>query len=209
MASVVDASTMTMIDFANMAARDDDGNFRVVVEAPRGATTKLKWDDALGAFTIARPLILGVRYPFDWGFIPGTLAPDGDPLDAMVMHDSPTYPGVVIACTALGVIKVGERKKRGRKTERNDRLIAVPIDAPRYDELRDARDLPKRTREELEEFFVTVVRLGDKEVEILGWDGPRAAQKLVDATVNAKRKGSEKALPRSAKAAPRPKKKAR
>lgn len=198
-----------MPDFAKMAARDDEGNLRVVVEAPRGATTKLEWDDELSAFTLARPLILGVHYPFDWGFVPGTLAPDGDPLDAMVMHDSATYPGVVIACAPLGVIKLSERKKKAKTPQRNDRLIAVPVDAPRYGELRDARDLPRRTRVELEEFFLTVVRLAEKEVDILGWDGPAAAQKLIDVTARAKQQGNAQALPRFAKAVSRPRKKPR
>jgi inorganic pyrophosphatase len=198
-----------MAGFEKMGARDEDGSFRVVVEAPRGSTTKLKWDEDLGAFTIARPLILGVRYPFDWGFVPGTLAADGDPLDAMVLHDAATYPGVVIPCTPLGVIKVGERKKRKHEPKRNDRVIAVPVDAPRYDDLRDARDLPKRTRDELQEFFLTVVRLGDKEVEILGWDGPKAANKLIDQMAKAAKRQDEEALPRSAKAASKPRAKRR
>ena len=70
--------------------------FRVVVESPRGSNAKLKFDPELEAMSLSRPLTYGLTYPFDWGFVPGTRASDGDPLDAMLMWDSATYPGVVI-----------------------------------------------------------------------------------------------------------------
>jgi len=78
------------------ALAEDDTTVHMVVEAPRGATVKLKYAPKLQAFTPARALPLGLAYPFDWGFIPGTRAADGDPVDALALHDTATYPGVVL-----------------------------------------------------------------------------------------------------------------
>jgi inorganic pyrophosphatase len=153
--------------------------FRVVVESPRGSTVKLKFDPAVGAMTLSRPLTYGLRYPFDWGFVPGTRAADGDPLDAMLAWDTETYPGVVIPCRALGVVKVDQKSARTGRRERNDRVVALPIPSPRFDHLRTAGDLPARIRREIETFFVAVTALERKHVRILGWGGPEAALSLI------------------------------
>jgi len=156
---------------------DESGNVLCVVEAPRGSRVKLKYDPKLGAVLLGRPLPLGLHYPFDWGFVPGTRAADGDPIDAMVLHDAPTFPGVAIPSKLIGVVRVRERK--AGRTRRNDRLIAVAVDAPRFDDLRHARRLPKRTRDEIEHFFHMVPAFTPKQVTILGWDGPREATRLL------------------------------
>ena len=74
----------------------DDGALRVIVECPRGSCLKFDYDAEHGVFEVGRPLPLGMSYPFDWGFIPGTRAPDGDPIDALMLNDVATYPGVLI-----------------------------------------------------------------------------------------------------------------
>jgi inorganic pyrophosphatase len=153
--------------------------FRVVVESPRGSTVKLKFDPSVGAMTLSRPLTHGLRYPFDWGFVPGTRAADGDPLDAMLAWDTETYPGVVIACRALGVVKVDQKSARTGRRERNDRVVALPLTSPRFDHLRRAGDLPARVRREFETFFIAVTALEGKDVRILGWGGPEAALSLI------------------------------
>ena len=153
--------------------------FRVVVESPRGSAAKLKFDPTMEVMTLSRPLTMGVTYPFDWGFIPGTAASDGDPLDAMLLWDTPTFPGVVIPCRALGVVQVDQRKARGGGRERNDRVVAIPLKAPRFEQFRTVRDVPRRIRRELEEFFVQVTALEGKDVKILGWTGPEAVVRLI------------------------------
>ena len=153
--------------------------FRVVVESPRGSAAKLKFDPALQVMTLSRPLTIGVTYPFDWGFIPGTAASDGDPLDAFLLWDTPTFPGEVIPCRALGLVNVDQRKPGGRGRERNDRVVAIPVKAPRFDHLRTVGDLPIRIRRELEAFFVQVTALEGKDVRILGWGGPEAVVRLI------------------------------
>jgi inorganic pyrophosphatase len=158
-----------------LPAHDDDGNVLCVVEAPRGSRVKTRYEPKLGAIILGRPLPLGTHYPYDWGFVPSTRAADGDPIDVMVLHDAPTWPGVVIPSTLIGVVKI-EETKRGKK-QRNDRLIAVAVDAPRFDGLRDARKLEKRARDELAQFFLTITQFTDKKVALLGWDGPSAARR--------------------------------
>jgi inorganic pyrophosphatase len=86
-----------MTNFLKLPTWDDDGHIHTVVETPRGSTCKLDFDPDLGVFTLAKPLMAGLSYPFDWGFIPSTKAPDGDPLDVLIIHDARTYPGVVLS----------------------------------------------------------------------------------------------------------------
>jgi inorganic pyrophosphatase len=167
-------------DLTRVPLRGKNGSFHVVVESPQGATVKLKYEPKLGAFTVSKPLVHGLRYPFDWGFVPSTEAPDGDPLDALVYWDQSTYPGVVLPCRALGVLKVDEKKKRGTGRQRNDRLLVVPIIAARAENLSSLQDLSRRERQELEHFFTAAVAFADKDVRILGWEGAEAAEKMVD-----------------------------
>ncbi len=166
------------MDLTKLPARDRDGNIHFVVESPRGSGLKLKYEAELGVFVLARTLALGVTYPFDWGFIPGTLAPDGDPLDAMVITDTLSYPGILLACAPIGVVRLEQDGKEGR--ERNDRVIAVPVKASRFDGTRDQHDLSERMREEIQQFFLTVVFFADKNAKLLGWGDRAEALALIE-----------------------------
>ena len=167
-----------MADFSNLPSYDDEGNVHVVVEAPRGSLVKLKYEPTLGVFLFSRTLMLGVTYPYDWGFIPSTRAEDGDPLDAMVMYDGQTWPGVVIPSKPIGIVRLVQRETRGAPQVQNDRVITVPVDDHRF---KHVSDLPKATRDELERFFVTASEMTHKEVHVEGWDGPKAATKAIHA----------------------------
>ncbi len=155
----------------------DDEHVFAVIETPRGSTCKLDFDPKLRTFTLAKPLMAGLAYPYDWGFIPSTKAEDGDPLDVLVIHDARTYPGVVMQCRPVGILEVVQKSK-GKK-ERNDRVFAVPERSPLETDLKDIRHLPSRAREELEQFFRATDALEDKELQFLQWRGPRHAIRAI------------------------------
>jgi len=120
-----------------------DGAIHIVVETPRGARAKLTYDPELKTFVLSKSLMLGLAYPYDWGFIPSTRADDGDPLDALVIHDAATYPGLVMRCKLLGVLQTLQDTKQHRI--RNERIIAVPEDSHRERELSDVQGLLPRS----------------------------------------------------------------
>jgi inorganic pyrophosphatase len=147
--------------------------FHVVVESPRGAVVKLKYSPDLGAMSISRPLVLGVTYACDWGFVPSTEGPDGDPVDAAIWWDVTTYPGVVIPCRALAVVCIEQNKGDSADRIRNDRVLAVPVASRRE------VALTARVRQEIEQFFVAATALEGKEPRILGWGDVEAALALI------------------------------
>src|SRR4030081_640296 len=166
-----------MTNLLKIPAWADDQCIYAVVETPRDSSCKLDFDPELRVFTLAKPLLAGLTYPYDWGFIPSTKAEDGDPLDVLIIHDAQTYPGVVLKCKPIGVLEVVQTKN-GKK-ERNDRIFAVPDRAPFEGDLQDIRRLPARAIEELEKFFEATDALEDKKLEFLGWRGPAHAIKTI------------------------------
>lgn len=156
-----------------------DGAIHVVIESPRGSAVKLKYDRELGALMLSRPLPAGLTYPHDWGFVPSTQASDGDPIDALVLSDVGTSPGVVIACRLLGVLEIQQNRRSGEGRERNDRIIALPQSAHRFDSLEDVFGLPQRVRDEIAAFFIQATAFEQKAVTVLGWQAPDRALALL------------------------------
>jgi inorganic pyrophosphatase len=163
-------------DLLRLPTRAADGALHVVVETPRGSRVKLKYSSELNAFVLSRALALGVTYPYDWGFVPSTRAADGDPVDAMVLADVATHPGVVVCCRPIAVLQVEQKAKEGGR-ERNDRIIVEPIANER-----PTPPLTQRLREELEAFFVVATLFADKDLRLLGWDDGDAAEALIRAS---------------------------
>src|SRR5215470_5703001 len=166
-----------MPNLARLPAWAGNELVHVVVETPRGARAKLTFDPELKTFVLSKALMLGLSYLYDWGFIPSTRAEDGDPLDAMVIHDAATTPGLVLRCKLIGVLQTMQKTKHDQV--RNDRVIAVPENSHRERELRGVQDLPPELKEELEKFFVATDELEAKTLKFLGWHGPAQAKKLV------------------------------
>lgn len=165
-------------DLTKLRAFDDEGALRVIVESPRQSSLKLKYEPALQMFTVSRELPLGVVYPFDWGFIPGTRGDDGDPIDAMAIHRTPTYPGVLLPCRILGMVEVIQREGKGRPVT-NNRVITTPSWHSPLREIAEARDLPSGARAEIEQFFVTAAALTGKRLKINGWATRRRTEKFL------------------------------
>jgi inorganic pyrophosphatase len=168
------------MNLAALPAFGEDDVFHVVVETPRGSGLKLKYEARWEAMSVSRPLPLGVSYPFDWGFIPSTRAADGDPLDAMILWDVASSPGVVVPCRALGVLQVDQRRaKNVHERIRNDRVLCIPVEARREHDVASVTSLPLRIRQELEQFTISATALEGKDVRIVGWADERVALALI------------------------------
>jgi len=161
-----------MGDYSKLPSRDDAGHVHVVVETPRGSRVKYKYEPKLRAIALGRTIEGGLAYPFDWGFVPGTLGPDGDPLDAMILHEVATFPGILIVCRPLAVLQV-QQSEKGR-TFRNDRVLFVPAGH------QGAPDLGNGRQRTLEAFFLGSVAGTGKALEFLGWGDAEQAEEAVE-----------------------------
>jgi len=159
--------------------------FTWVVEAPQGSRAKFKYDTKLGCFCAGRALSLGLSYPYDWGFVPNTLSEDGDPLDALLIADFASYPGVVVKFDPIGMIQVTQpgRAELAGKRVQNARVILVPMNSPR-DRSIWSREVSARVRAELEVFFLTAVALDKAGVEVVGWQTAQAACELIEKSLS-------------------------
>ena len=159
----------------------DRDTFYVIVESPRGSGVKLKYEPQWEAMSVSRPLPSGVVFPFDWGFIPSTQASDGDPLDAMLIWDVASYPGVVLECRAIAVLQIDQNRTNHDRSSRirNDRIMAIPLASRREGHIENLDDLPLRQRQELEHFAIAATALEGKDVRIIGWENAAAALELI------------------------------
>jgi len=134
----------------------------VFVEIPAGSRNKYEWDDELGGVALDRRLFTSMSYPADYGFIEGTLAADGDPLDALVLVGEPTFPGCRVRVRVVGVFHMADEKGDDEK------VICVPLRDPLWSEISDIEDVPRQLRNEIEHFFQVYKDLEDKWTETWG-----------------------------------------
>jgi len=137
-------------------------------------------------FELKKVLPAGMNFPYDFGFLPSTLADDGDPTDVLVLMDEPAFPGCVLKCRIVGIIQ-GEQSDK-KKTERNDRIIAIEQDNHSYASVKRVDDLGKEFARELEDFFVNYHELIGKKYKILGLKGPKAARRCLREGMKAARR---------------------
>ena len=156
-------------------AFDEGGLLRMVVESPKGSSLKIKYESSLAAFRVKRSLPLGLAYPFDWGFIPGTLGEDGDPVDALSIHGTSSFPGVLMTCRVLGMVKVEQGKPDKRLL--NPRIIVTPTWYEQPSEL--TSPLSSAFCEEIEHFFTTAGFFAEANPKILGWTGIEEAEQYI------------------------------
>jgi inorganic pyrophosphatase len=145
-------------------------NFDVIIEIPKGQRNKYEMDHETGRIRLDRMLFTSTRYPADYGFIEGTLALDGDPLDALVMLDEPTFPGCLISCRAIGMFRMRDEKGP------DDKVLCVAATDPRMAHLTDISDVSEFELLEIRHFFAVYKALEPgKEVEPASWVGREEA----------------------------------
>jgi inorganic pyrophosphatase len=159
---------------------EDDDLIVVVIETPKGSRNKYAFDPKEQIYALKKVLPAGMGFPYDFGFVPSTLAGDGDPLDALVLMDEPAFPGCRLSCRVVGIIE-GEQGAKG-KTERNDRVVCVEVCNHSFQHVKHVDDLGKKFAKELEQFFVNYHRLSGEKYKILGLKGPSQARKAVRKT---------------------------
>jgi inorganic pyrophosphatase len=161
-----------------------DQGVDVLVEIPRGSRSKYELDQKTGRIRLDRVLFSSVHYPADYGFVMETVGGDGDPLDALIVVEEPTFPGCVVHSRPIGTLLM--RDELGD----DEKILAVPVGDPRFDEVRALRDLGKHRLCEIETFFATYKELeSNKSSEVKGWHDADVAWKLIgDARDRARRK---------------------
>jgi inorganic pyrophosphatase len=155
-----------------------EGLIQVIIETPKGSRNKFSFDAKQNIFTVKSVLPAGMSFPYDFGFLPSTMAPDGDPIDVLLLMDEPAYPGIAVRARLIGIIE-GEQID-GKKKVRNDRLIAVAEMNHEYAYLKKLGDLPKKFLRELEHFFVNYHSLQGKEYRLLGCKKADAAMRMIE-----------------------------
>jgi inorganic pyrophosphatase len=156
----------------------DEKSVQVVIETPKGSRNKYGFDQDLRVFELKKVLPSGMAFPYDFGFVPSTLADDGDPVDVLVLMDEPAFPGCVLKCRLVGIIE-GEQLENKKKT-RNDRVVAIEQHNHSFSDIKHIDDLGKKFLNELEQFFVNYHRLMGKQYRILGTHGPGKAQRSIE-----------------------------
>jgi inorganic pyrophosphatase len=155
------------------ARESGSGRIHVVIDTPAGSRNKYKYDSALGLFRISRVLPAGSVFPYDFGSIPRTRAPDGDPLDVLVLGLAPSFPGCLVTVRLVGVLHA--LQVEAGRTIRNDRLIGIgetPVNRAR---LRELRSLDGEQLRDIEHFFESYNRRQGRQFRISGRGGRRAA----------------------------------
>ncbi len=150
-----------------------------MIEAPQGARSKLSYDFTLGVLRLTKVLPAGFEFPFNFGSIPCTLADDGDPLDVLLFLSDRVPAGSLVAARPIGVLEAEQSENGKAAAERNDRVVAVAIDATEHRRLTSALSIDPKTRREFEHFFVAY-NAPKKRFEPLGWHGPGRAWKLIE-----------------------------
>lgn len=145
----------------------------VLIEIPKGCRNKYEYDPATGHIRYDRMLFSSVQYPSDYGFIPETLAGDGDPLDALVIVWEPTFPGCLITCRPVGLFKMYDEKGPDEK------ILCVPINDPIWEGIRELDDVPRHLLVEMEHFFRIYKDLEKKKTGIDGWYNRDAALEVI------------------------------
>ncbi|PIO48828.1 MAG: inorganic pyrophosphatase [[Chlorobium] sp. 445] len=198
-----------MIDYKSLpVGKHPPKEVNAIIEVPKGQRNKYEFDPELGVFKLDRVLYSSVHYPAAYGFIPNTLAEDGDPVDVLVLTHGEIFTGCLIEVRPVGLLKMRDDKGM------DDKVLSVPINDPIYNNIRRLADVPPHLPSEIEHFFSVYKQLEGKQVESFGWHdffvAERAILQAIDrkkeqlaekkkTTANGKSNGAAKAKTKSTK----------
>jgi len=164
------------------AGKNPPAEISVVVEIPKGSRNKFEYDRTTGLMTLDRPLYSPMQYPGDYGFIPSTLAEDGDELDTVVLVDEPSFPGIVIPARPLGALIMVDEKGLDEK------ILAVPISDPSFETYHALSDVPPHFLRSMDHFFRIYKELEGKGVTSMGWKDRWEAEQIIMRCIKAAKK---------------------
>ena len=167
---------------SKIKAGSNPDKLNAVIEIPYGSNIKYEIDKDSGAVVVDRVLYSAMFYPANYGFIPSTLADDGDPADVLVLNEYPLQAGSVIPCRLIGVLVMED------ESGMDEKLLAVPVTKidPRYDGIKSIDDLPKATLDKIKNFFETYKMLEpNKWVKVKGFEDAKKAQDILDKAIKA------------------------
>ena len=158
----------------------ENGVLHVVVETPRNSRNKYAFDHHRQIIVLKKLLPAGMSFPYDFGFVPSTLADDGDQIDVLLLMDEPAFPGCVVEARVIGVIEGEDELEDGEK-QRNDRLLAVAMASQSFSDVHTVEDLPAQLLKGMEQFFVNYpLILSDKVFKLVGTRGSAEATRLIE-----------------------------
>lgn len=152
--------------------------FNVIIEIPRGSKNKYEIDKVTGLIKLDRAMKSAQDYPFDYGFAPRTLWEDGDALDVIVLSTYPLMTNILVEVRPVAVMRMIDGG------EGDDKIIAVPVNDPRWEEVKNLEDINKHSLKEFQHFFETYKSIENKEVKITGVEGKEAAMEAVKKSVD-------------------------
>ena len=144
-----------------------------IIEINKGSKNKYEIDKETGLIALDRVAHTSQDFPFDYGFVPQSYWHDGDPLDVILLTTYPLFPGVLVSVRPVALLKMID------SGERDDKIIAVPVDDPRWSDTNDLRDINPHTLKEIEHFYSTYKKLQNKVVEVTGFEDAAAAKTAV------------------------------
>lgn len=145
----------------------------MIVEIPMNCTNKYEYDSETDLFRLDRALYSPMHYPGDYGFIPGTLAEDEDPMDVLCLVQEPSFTGCVMTVRPVGILNMMDNAQGDQK------VLAVPVRNPRYDEIHTIDQIFPHVRREIEHFFMIYKELQGVRITSQGWGNPADARRMI------------------------------
>lgn len=158
---------MNLLHDINPGTADE---MNVIIEIPKFSKNKYEIDKETGIIALDRVMHSAQDYPFDYGFVPQTLFDDGDALDVVLITTHPLAPGILVKARPVAIMEMIDGG------ERDDKVVAVPVDDPRFDNVKDINDLNPHFQKEMTHFFETYKKVQNKEVSVGAWHGAAEAK---------------------------------